>query len=524
MLEIAITFCFAAVAAANTASLACEKGLAGLPGEFFEKLNFWQRSYNRDSLERSREFLYGIYERKLLPLLDEAVEQCPAPTLEIMMNSVLAAYIDISPFQAKSIYQQAIFFAQRERERPSVAEVLESWENDTVHTYPLIFGSQPQSCFGTSLKVYVYDPPQNLTAGALHCVLGQWGTEVLFHHFFLHANCRTESPEDADFFYVPVYTTCLTVNEPITHDDQASALIWDPLVQFLVGQQWFLRRKMSDHIFLFADGQSARVWDSYDLVRSESIFMMSESKCPTWDEPMRRYTDVKSCSSGWKDIIIPGHTDWARSRRMRLQNRPLEDRDILMTFHGRHPRNHNVYEQCTVRGKIMDLDGFDGVDVGDFVDDYHERKGRSRFCLVPGGTSPWTNQLYESFFCGCIPVILSDEYEVAFQHVLQWPRFSIKWPEAEVGPQLYDYLNSIPEARLREMKAEVDRQACWFDYFSESPDCSPYMAVLVALEERKSRYPAQRARFWGWPSPSGEEAPPQRTTRFHSLANESWVL
>ena len=63
----------------------------------------------------------------------------------------------------------------------------------------------------------------------------------------------------------------------------------------------------------------------------------------------------------------------------------------------------------------MRLQGKEGVSVGGFVEDYFELKGRSRFCLVPGGTSPWTNHLYESFFAGCIPVILSDEYEVAFQ-------------------------------------------------------------------------------------------------------------
>ncbi len=33
--------------------------------------------------------------------------------------------------------------------------------------------------------------------------------------------------------------------------------------------------------------------------------------------------------------------------------------------------------------------------------------GASHFCLVPMGTSSWTNHLYESFFAGCIPVILS---------------------------------------------------------------------------------------------------------------------
>jgi hypothetical protein len=32
----------------------------------------------------------------------------------------------------------------------------------------------------------------------------------------------------------------------------------------------------------------------------------------------------------------------------------------------------------------------------------------ARFCLVPRGLSPWTLRTYETFFSGCVPVIISD--------------------------------------------------------------------------------------------------------------------
>jgi len=67
------------------------------------------------------------------------------------------------------------------------------------------------------------------------------------------------------------------LQENLENDEAAAKVIWDPLLQYLFSQQWFHRRKQMDHIFIFADGQSARVWDSYDLVRSEAIFMMVES-------------------------------------------------------------------------------------------------------------------------------------------------------------------------------------------------------------------------------------------------------
>ena len=38
--------------------------------------------------------------------------------------------------------------------------------------------------------------------------------------------------------------------------------------------------------------------------------LTQESRCPTWSEPLRRYTDVKRCLSGWKELVrfrdVPG--------------------------------------------------------------------------------------------------------------------------------------------------------------------------------------------------------------------------
>ena len=74
------------------------------------------------------------------------------------------------------------------------------------------------------------------------------------------------------------------------------------------------------------------------------------SKCPTWDEPVRRYSDIKPCMSSWKDILIPGHTDHARLQAMRMQNRPTDERDILMTFHGSHSGNKDLLKIACVKG------------------------------------------------------------------------------------------------------------------------------------------------------------------------------
>eukprot|EP00438_Fugacium_kawagutii_P009265 Skav235215 [mRNA] locus=scaffold3995:44837:46101:+ [translate_table: standard] len=197
------------------------------------------------------------------PLSEENLRQCPLPILQIMMDSVLASSVDYSV--EDGLYELAMRLANEQLSSEEAAQLREEWDQDTVYTYPLLFGMEQKDCHGSDLKVYVYDVPVGLTEKQLDCALGQWGTEVLFHRYFLSATCRTLEPEEADFFL-----------EQLENDEAATEMIWDPLLRYLFAQPWFHRRKQMDHIFVFADGQSARVWDSYDLVRSEAIFMMVE--------------------------------------------------------------------------------------------------------------------------------------------------------------------------------------------------------------------------------------------------------
>ena len=48
------------------------------------------------------------------------------------------------------------------------------------------------------------------------------GTEVLFHRYFLSSSCRTEDPEKADFFFVPVYGTCIFTKASVSSTLRAS--------------------------------------------------------------------------------------------------------------------------------------------------------------------------------------------------------------------------------------------------------------------------------------------------------------
>ena len=44
----------------------------------------------------------------------------------------------------------------------------------------------------------------------------------------------------------------------------------------------------------------------------------------------------------------------------------------------------------------------------------------------------------------CVPVIMSDQIELPFQNVVDYAQISIKWPSTRIGPELLEYLESIP--------------------------------------------------------------------------------
>jgi len=288
----------------------CKEGGAHIGGTFFYQFLKWQTRYSRNSLETSRHFLYGLWEPKVMLDLADMLTRCPISTLHIALNSVLAVDTDYGTETARGFWTNILSMFDKVKARPEVDEMMkDELATDTIRTYPLLLDLEQQHCYGVNLKIFVYDFP-DLTQAPLSCAHGQWGTEVLFHKFLSQATCRTKDPEEADFFFVPSYSTCMFVTKHLENDADATRVIFNPLIEELNKYPYFSRKDGMDHIFLFADGQGPRIWGGYDLVRANSIFLQVESMCPSWELSTDRYTGRIPCSSRWKDIIIPGHTDF----------------------------------------------------------------------------------------------------------------------------------------------------------------------------------------------------------------------
>lgn len=62
------------------------------------------------------------------------------------------------------------------------------------------------------LKVYVYDLPSKYNKKLLQkdprCLTHMFAAEIFMHRFLLSSPVRTRNPDEADWFYTPIYPTC----------------------------------------------------------------------------------------------------------------------------------------------------------------------------------------------------------------------------------------------------------------------------------------------------------------------------
>eukprot|EP00408_Alexandrium_pacificum_P028368 CAMPEP_0171195376 /NCGR_PEP_ID=MMETSP0790-20130122/21366_1 /TAXON_ID=2925 /ORGANISM="Alexandrium catenella, Strain OF101" /LENGTH=520 /DNA_ID=CAMNT_0011660589 /DNA_START=142 /DNA_END=1700 /DNA_ORIENTATION=- len=422
-------------------------------------------------------------------MLEEHAVDCGFGLAVVMLVALRAIDYDDGQSEAQPAFRYLQGLLSRlEPHRAEAAAA--GWDIDTTDLviYPRVLGLEPpHRCHGTGLRIFVYDIG-DMTRGPLHCQhegAGGLGAAVDPPGVLPHCGSRGGG-------LLPRALAHVVRPHGLPHEpDEARDLqgLPRPPEPPRGAAAPLARKQGTDHVFLFSD-QGMNFFPEYRDHIPHSIFLVTEALTPECGP---------SCFSPWKDIVLPGHTDFFRYRRMRALNRPSGERDILFNFHGRYPGLCHLYRDNFVRGRIMEVFfGKPRVSVGGFVEDYFEIMGRSHFCLVPMGTSSWTNHLYEAFFAGCIPVIVSDGFRVPFESFLRWPDFSVKWPMGNISTELYEFLDGIPPEQLLEMKRAVDAHACWFDYHMilEPPDgaCSPYLGLVRDLERRKGVPPAKSTR------------------------------
>ena len=348
----------------------------------------------------------------------------------------------------------------------------------------------------SNLKIYVYNLPstfneEQLKINALHppkiwdpkCKENFYSAEYSLHQFLLKTPHRTLDPWEADFFYVPAYSCCFLINNH-PNNLTKTAIFHQKLFHHVTTEYPFFNLSGGrDHVWAFTQGFGAQLFGNWRQIKN-SILLVHNGQF-TLDE-----------FTPYKDLTIPPDlTGYNFSSFFELPPSKRPAKKWLAHFGGTVlPINltdeRGSHYSKGVRQYIKEHFSSDPKFriTGTRIKTYIEDMMSSVFCLCPEGWHAWNPRPYQAVMLGCIPVLLSEEIELAFEEVLDYSKFMVRVRPTDVG-KLKTILKSISLAEIESRRREMERVWRVFSYGHRG--LAPNM-ILKMLARRKSPHHIRR--------------------------------
>ncbi|CBI29266.3 unnamed protein product, partial [Vitis vinifera] len=334
------------------------------------------------------------------------------------------------------------------------------------------------------LKVFVYELPSKYNKKILQkdprCLNHMFAAEIFMHRFLLSSPVRTLNPEEADWFYTPIYTTCdLTPNGlPLPFK---SPRMMRSAIQ-LISSNWpyWNRTEGADHFFVVPHDFGACFHYQEEKAIERGILPLLQRATLVQTFGQRNHVCLNEGS-----ITIP---PYAPPQKMQAHLIPQETpRSIFVYFRGLfYDVNNDPEGGYYARGaRAAVWENFKDNPLFDISTEhpttYYEDMQRAIFCLCP----------------------LADDIVLPFADAIPWEEIGVFVAEEDV-PNLDTILTSIPpEVILRKQRLLANpsmKQAMLFPQPAQSGDAFHQILNGLArkLPHNKNVYlkPGENALNW----------------------------
>ena len=355
----------------------------------------------------------------------------------------------------------------------------------------------PKANGGMDFKVFVYDLPEKFHVGLKkeqkRCINDQYGTEIRIHEDLKHSKFRTKDPNEAEFFFVPIYGECHLYREShrLGKEGLASTNRFYREALSIVKNEYpyWNQTQGRDHVFVFAGARGPHIFRDWKRNIKKSIFMTPEG-----DRSLSEQFNT------WKDIVIPGLENdkpyWTGS----LHNIHTK-KSIFAFFKG---TIHNKEGKSYSKGIRIHMEHhfknetdvvFSEATRDCNRDCYRDKMSRSTFCLCPRGWSPWTLRAYQAMMAGCIPVIIADEIEFPYESRLDWSQMTVKIAEKDANNTI-KILRTLTDEQIDAKRRMIDKHWRKVAWQQPSKPGDAFHTVMEELGTKRRFMKASSYTFW----------------------------
>eukprot|EP00268_Persea_americana_P013281 TRINITY_DN1578_c0_g1_i2.p1 TRINITY_DN1578_c0_g1~~TRINITY_DN1578_c0_g1_i2.p1 ORF type:complete len:426 (-),score=44.94 TRINITY_DN1578_c0_g1_i2:503-1780(-) len=336
--------------------------------------------------------------------------------------------------------------ADRRRDGDGDSEGLDlSSSSSSVYHSPEVFRRNYEE-MERSFKVFIYpDGDSNTFYQTPRKLTGKYASEGYFFQNIRESRFRTDDPDRAHLFFIPI--SCHKMRGKGTTYENMTVIVRNYVESLMSKYPYWNRTLGADHFFVTCHDVGVRATEGLPFLIKNSIRVVCS---PSYDVGYIPHKDVALPQILQPFALPAGGND-------------IENRTILGFWAGH--RNSRIR---VILARVWENDTELAISnnrinraIGELV--YQKTFYRTKFCICPGGSQVNSARITDSIHYGCVPVILSNYYDLPFNDILDWRKFSLILKEDDVY-QLKSILKAVSDDEfiaLHKRLVEVQKHFVW---------------------------------------------------------------